>query len=99
MQHDDSVLAGCAMQLKLCFLKTVLMSRLKLPRKLDPSGLLNVLQLLEMLSPHFHAYKRLVVQDQITADMDIKEAMKIYYNFYLLSPPPHTHTAHRPTEA
>jgi hypothetical protein len=65
------------MQLHLSDMKAVLMPRLRLLTQLDPDGLseFNAPQMRELIRPHAEEYRRVVLRDQLPADMDVKGAL------------------------
>ncbi len=74
------------MPLQLSDMKVVLMPRLLLLTQLDPDGLyeFNAPQMRELIRPHAEEYRRVVLRDQLPADMDVKGALKAYLKFKLL---------------
>ncbi len=61
------------------------MPRQELVKKLDPLGQLTVPQVHAKLEPCVRDYQHLIIQDKVTAGMDIKVALKIYKPFHKLS--------------
>jgi hypothetical protein len=86
--RDNSIRAGHKLQFGLDEVKTVLMPRQGLFKKLDPLGTMLVPEVLNMLSPYVIKYQQLVLQDRPAADMDIKGALKIYKSFHQLTRKP-----------
>jgi hypothetical protein len=81
--HNDLKRDGGKVPLQVADIKSVLMPRQAFLRKLDPTGKLPIAQLRAIMAPHAAAFRRLVV-DNIDNGEDIKQALKIYYNFYLI---------------
>jgi hypothetical protein len=81
--HHTRSEEGHAMQLQLSAMKVVLMPRLCLLTQLDLDGLyeFKTPQILELIRPHAEEYRRVVLRDQLPADMDVKGALKVYSNF------------------
>ncbi len=88
--HHKREEEGRAMQLQLSDMKMVLMPRLRLLTQLDPEGLykFNAPQMRELIRPHAEEYRRVVLKDHLPEDMDVKGALKVYYNFKLLQAAP-----------
>jgi hypothetical protein len=69
-------------------LKTILVPRQALLKRLDPTGELLVPTRSTQLQPLVRQYERLVIQDRVDADTDLKDALKIYNNFHQLNRAP-----------
>jgi hypothetical protein len=83
--HENRLREGYDMLIDWSDCKTVLMPSQHLLKKLDPSGSLNVTQLLEKLRPLVSAFERLVLKDVALPELDISRAIEIYCNFNLIS--------------
>ncbi len=81
--HHKHAEKGHMMPLQLSDMKMVLMPRLCLLTQLDLEGLykFNAPQIRELTRPNTEEYWRVVLRDQLPEDMDIKGALKVYYNF------------------
>ena len=64
------------------------MPRQALLRRLDPTGELSVPTLRTQLQPLVRQYERLVIQDRVDADADLRNALKIYNYFHQLNRTP-----------
>jgi hypothetical protein len=64
------------------------MPRQTLLKKLDLLGYLPVPEVRVMLEPYTRNYQRLIIQDKVAANMDIKGALHIYISFHQLSRQP-----------
>ncbi len=77
------------MPFQLSDLKVVLMptGRLCLFNQLDPDEFNRCApQMLALIRPHADEYRRVVLRDQLPADMDVKGALKVYRNFRQTAP-------------
>jgi hypothetical protein len=81
--HDDLKQSGGKVPLQVADIKSVLMPTTSFLRKLDPTGKLPIARLRALMAPHAAAFRRLVVNN-IDNGEDIKQALKIYDNFYLI---------------
>jgi hypothetical protein len=88
--HDYLKRADDKLRFELADLKTVLMPRQPLLKKLDPSGTRNlpVREMRAKLDPYVRDYLRLIIQNRVAADMDIKGALQIYKSFHKLARQP-----------
>jgi hypothetical protein len=82
--HVQNKRDGVPVPFTLDRLKTVLMPRQALLRKLDPEGDLSVPRLKTLLEPYQREYHDLIVRDRVPGDMDVKAALNIYKNFHIL---------------
>ncbi len=80
--HEDILRLGQCPRLALGDLKTILVPRQALLRRLDPTGELSVPTLRTELQPLVRQYKRLVIQDRVDADTDLRDVLKIYNYFH-----------------
>jgi hypothetical protein len=86
--HEDVRRLGQCPRLALGKLKTILVPRQALLKRLDPTGELSVPSLRTQLQPLVCQYERLVIQDRVDADTTLKEALKIYNYFHQLNRAP-----------
>ncbi len=70
--HDNRKRTGDKMQFGLDELKTALMSRQALLKKLDPLGILSVPEVCDKLASYVTKYQHIVLQARPATDMDIK---------------------------
>jgi hypothetical protein len=88
--HHKRAEEGHAMPIQLFDMNMVLMPRLQLLTQLDQEGQykFNAPQMRELIRPHTEEYRRVVLRDQLTEDMDVKGPLKVYHNFKLLRAAP-----------
>jgi hypothetical protein len=86
--HEDIRRMGQCQRLALGNLKTILVPRQALLKRLDPTGELSVPTLRTQLQPLVRKYERLVIQDRVDADNDLRDALKIYNYFHQLNRAP-----------
>ncbi len=79
---------GQCLRLALGDLKTILVQRQALLKRLDPTGALSVPTLRTQLQPLVRQYERLVILDRADADTDLRDAQKIYNYFHQLNHAP-----------
>jgi hypothetical protein len=89
LSHHERARDGHKLRIELLELKTMLMPRRHLLSQLDQEGSFeyNALQM-ELIRQYAKEYKRVVLKDQIQANMDVKGAIKVYRNFKLLCSAP-----------
>ena len=77
--HEDIRRLGQCPRLALGDLKTILVPRQALLRRLDPTGELSVPTVLTQLQPLASVlqYERFVIQDRVEDDTDMRDALKI----------------------
>jgi hypothetical protein len=80
--HEDILRLGQCPRLALGDLKTILVPRQALLKRLDPTGELSVPTVHTQLQPLVRQYERLVIQDRVDADTDLRNALKIYNYFH-----------------
>jgi hypothetical protein len=78
--HEDMRRLGQCPRLALGELKTILVPRQALLKRLDPTGELSVPTLRMRLQPLVRQHKRLVILDRV--DADLREALEIYNYFH-----------------
>jgi hypothetical protein len=85
ISHHERTREGHAMQLQLSDLKMVLLPRLCLLTQVDPDGQyeFNAPQMPALIRQYAEEYRRIVLREQLPADMDVKGAIKVYNNFKL----------------
>ena len=83
--HHDLAEQGEAPPLELLDLKTVLMPRQWLLKKLDPAGTLSVPALRMILEPHVHEYADVVLRARGPPGLTVKTALNIYKKFHFMS--------------
>jgi hypothetical protein len=86
--HEDILRLGQSPRLALGDLKTILVPRQALLKRLDPTGELSVPTIRTQLQPLVRQYERLVIQDQVDADTNLRDALKIYNYFHQLNRAP-----------
>ena len=86
--HEDFREAGQDLIIQLSDLKLVLMPRQWLLKKLDPDNKLTVTQLRAALEDDMIEYKALIVEDWLDPNLDVKDVMRIYRKFNLITPSP-----------
>ena len=64
--------------------KTILMPRQALLKKLDPIRRVTVPAVRVLLEPYQREYQRLIIQNRLDARLDIKGVLKIYKYFHLI---------------
>ncbi len=69
-------------------LKTILVPRQALLKRLDPTGERSVPTVRMQLQQLVRQYERLVIQDRVDADTDLRDALKIYNYFHQLNRAP-----------
>jgi hypothetical protein len=69
-------------------LKTLLVPRQALLKKLDPTGEFSVPTVRTQLQPLVRQYERLVIQDRVDADTNLRDALNIYNYFHRLNRAP-----------
>jgi hypothetical protein len=79
--HDNQMRMGQAQPLVIGELKSILVPRQQLLKKLDPTGELSVQTVRAQLEPLLRQYWRLFIQDRVDGGMQMKYALKIY-NFF-----------------
>jgi hypothetical protein len=85
--HDDSKRSGDKLPFELDDLKKVLMPRHDFPaQEIGTIGSLTVPEVRVALEPYQREYELLILQERLDASLDIKDALKIYDYFQLLSP-------------
>ena len=84
--HLHRAQTGDGMPLRLSDVKTVLMPRKRLFKRLDPDGEheFNAPKMRALIAPHAEQYKRIVLEDKLPPGMDVKGALDVYKNFKLL---------------
>jgi hypothetical protein len=70
--HEDIRRLGQCPRLALGDLKTILVPRQALLKRLDPTGELSVPTIRTQLQPLVRQYERLVIQDRVDADTDLR---------------------------
>ena len=87
MYHHERAQRGDKLPIELAEVKEVLMPRLRLLKLVDPDGEyeFNAPQMRRLIKPHAEEYKRVVLKDQLPPGMTVKEALKVYGNFKLLT--------------
>jgi hypothetical protein len=86
--HDDLKWLGQAPRLDLSEVKTILVPRQALLKRLDPTGELSVPTVRTHLEPLVRQYERLVIQDRVNDGTDLRDALKIYNYFHQLNRAP-----------
>ena len=86
--HEDTMAAGEEYTLRLADLRLVLMPRQWLLKKLDPDNKLSVDALRATLEDDMIEYKALIVEDWLDPHYDVKDVMRIYRKFNLITPAP-----------
>jgi hypothetical protein len=83
--QGDQRRMGYAPPLDLSELKTILLPRQALLKKLDPTGELSVPKVRAQLEPLVRQYERLIIQDRVDGGTQRKDALKIYKYFHQLN--------------
>jgi hypothetical protein len=83
--HDDLRRPGQAPYFDLSELKTILVPRQALLKRLDPTGELSVLTVRTQLEPLVRQYENLVIQDRVDDGTHLRDALKIYNYFHQLN--------------
>ena len=86
--HEDTISAGEQYTIRLADLRLVLMPRQWLLKKLDPDNKLSVDALRAALEDDMIEYKALIVEDWLDPHYDVKDVMRIYRKFNLITPAP-----------
>ena len=86
--HEDFHEKGQDLIIRLSDLKLVLMPRQWLLKKLDPDNKLSVDALRAALEDDMIEYKALIVEDWLDPHYDVKDVMRIYRKFNLITPAP-----------
>ncbi len=86
--HYDLKWLGQAPHLDLSEVKTILVPRQALLKRLDPTGELSVPTVRTHLEPLVRQYERLVIQDRVNDGTDLRDALKIYNYFHQLNRAP-----------
>jgi hypothetical protein len=86
--HEDMRRLGQSPSLALGDLKTIPVPRQALLKRLDPTGELSVPTVRTQLQPLVRQYERLVIQDRVDDDTDLRDALKIYNYFHQLNRTP-----------
>ena len=86
--HEDTMSAGEQYTIRLADLRLVLMPRQWLLKKLDPDNKLSVDALRAALEDDMIEYKALIVEDWLDPHYDVKDVMRIYRKFNLITPAP-----------
>jgi hypothetical protein len=84
MYHEERKRQGRAMDIRLSYVKTVLMPRQYGLKALDPIGTATAEELLAKIVPLANIYHAVVLKDLLPADMGVEEALGIYRNFHML---------------
>ncbi len=89
LSHHKCARHGHKLQIKLSEL-TVFMPRRRLLTQLDQEGRFeyNATQMRELIRQYAEECERVVLKDQIQANMDVNGTIKVYCNFKLLSSAP-----------
>ena len=87
-KHEDNKAKGEEFILQLSDLRLVLMPRQWLLKKLDPDNKLSVDALRAALEDDMIEYKALIVEDWLDPHYDVKDVMRIYRKFNLITPAP-----------
>jgi hypothetical protein len=90
LSHHKRARTRTKLALQLSDLKVVLMPSLRLLTILDPDGEyeFNAPQMRVLLRPYAKEYRRVVLRDQLPADMDVQGALKVYRDFKVLCAAP-----------
>ncbi len=86
--HENMRRLGQSPRLDLGDLKTILVPRQALLKRLDLTGELSVPTVHTQLQPLVRQYKRLVIQDQVDDDTDLRDVLMIYNYFHQLNRAP-----------
>jgi hypothetical protein len=77
--HEDILRLGQSQRLALGDLKTILVPRQALLKRLDPTGELSVQTVCTHLPPLVRQYERLVIQDRVDADTDLRDTCRVCF--------------------
>ena len=89
VMHEDRIREGVEDTIiRLFDLKMVLMPRQWLLKKLDPDNKLTVPALRMLLEDDMLEYKALIVNDWVDPRFNVKDVLRIYRKFNLITPAP-----------